>query len=456
MSQFYNQRKFESNAEQHIDMSAGSIDKAQQQIYNFFLRIIKYSQAEEVLNQFDKLFIRYVETDNTNVYQALGEIIFYNKEDEFRNTILRCFHILNNNWTINGNINACQQLINLFLSDSIGIPTRITKLRTLRKWLQNFAKSQEYDNLRSLSGKDRISKNYHGWADRFSSYLLTAEYIDLTKSPEQREYAEALSRQLKKQFKFDLAMYTAHLSSSSSPNPNHENPTTLGSRVLLLIKHVLNKNNNNNFKNAAKNFYKQIHDLTFLEFKKIFIRYLNISQNNSVNSEVMHISLVKKLRCFQENQDNQEMTLGLLHVTCNSILQHILLKGHHQPSQLLKSSLESNNFLNLVILLLKIILLFPNSRLYLERYIAELIKFYSSYDETECSSFINFLDVLNVTLAIFEEDTDYSLIKMNNGENDLTTMNLENYRVFSQAKILPNLVSQSTNQPVANQSLEVL
>ena len=179
--------------------------------------------------------------------------------------------------------------------------------------------------------------------------------------------------------------------------------------------------------------------------------YLNISQNDSVVPEVVSLSLMKKLKHLQESQDNQEMTLGLLHVTCNSILQHILLKKHYEPSELLKSSLESNNFLNLVILLLKIVLLFPNSRLYLERYIAELIKFYSSYDETECSSFINFLDVLNVTLAIFEEDTDYSLIKMSNGENDLTAINLENYRIFSQSKILPNLANQSVNQLEVNQ-----
>ena len=76
MSQFYNQRKFESNSEQNTDMSAGSIDKAQQQIYNFFLRIIKYYKTEEILNQFDKLFIKYEETDNTNVYKHWVKLYF--------------------------------------------------------------------------------------------------------------------------------------------------------------------------------------------------------------------------------------------------------------------------------------------------------------------------------------------------------------------------------------------
>lgn len=448
MSQFYNHREPVYSPKQSVDMTANSIDRAQQNIYNFFLRIIKYYKPEEVLNQFEKLFIRYEEIDSTSAYHALGEIIFYNKEDEFINTILRCFHILNNNWTINGNANACKKLIDLFLSTSINIPTRTTKLRILRKWLQNFILSSEYKNLRSFSDRDKTSKNYQTWSDRFSSYLLTSEYVDLNKSPEQRQYAETLSRQLKKQFKFDLAMYTARLGASSDLNSKHQNPTKLGDDVLILIKRVLNKNGSKNFKITAKNFYKQIYDLSFLGFKKRFIEYLSIPSNDLNTSETMQLLVEKKLKYLQEKQNNQGMTLGLLNVTCCGILQYILLNERRQPSKLLKSSLESNNFLNLVILLLKIVLLLPSSRLHLEKHIADLIKFHSCYAETECIAFINFLDVLNVTLAIFEEDTDYSLIKMNNGENDLSALNLENYRIFSQSKIRTNLVDRPRDKLV--------
>ena len=134
-------------------------------------------------------------------------------------------------------------------------------------------------------------------------------------------------------------------------------------------------------------------------------------------------------------------------------MQYLLLNERRNPSVFLQLSLESNNFLNPVILLLKIVLVFPNSRLHLEGYIAELIKFYSSYDEIECRAFINFLDVLNVTLAIFDEDTDYSLIKMKNIENDFPDIDLENYRIFSQSKRFVDLVSQPTNQQNTTKTL---
>ncbi|MFN5925849.1 MAG: hypothetical protein ACK466_19180, partial [Pseudanabaena sp.] len=90
---------------------------------------------------------------------------------------------------------------------------------------------------------------------------------------------------------------------------------------------------------------------------------------------------------------------------------------------------------------------------YLESYIAELIKFYSSYDEVECRCFIVFLDMLNVTLAIFDKDTDYSLVKMKNLENDFTDISLENYRIFSQSKSLENLISQQLSEQDSTKTL---
>jgi hypothetical protein len=49
-------------------------------------------------------------------------------------------------------------------------------------------------------------------------------------------------------------------------------------------------------------------------------------------------------------------------------------------------------------------------------------------------------------LAIFDEDTDYSLIKMKNVDNDLADINLENYRVFSQLKRFVDFDQKSVEQ----------
>lgn len=453
MAQFHNHYSPEYAHEQIQDITAISIDKAQQHIYDFFLEIIKHCQADEILEQFNRLFIQYEEISNITAYYALGEIIFHDREDEFKHTILRCCYILNNNWALNGNLNACQQLVDLFLSNSIGVPTRIHKLKKLREWLQDFVKSDEYNTLRSISGRPGIRKIYHDWCDRFSSYLLISEYTDFNKSAEQRQYAETMSRKIKKQFKFDLAMYTARIDSKSDLNSQRHNPTTLGDGVLILIKRVLNKQGHEGLRTVAKRFRSQVKDMTVADFKENLLTYLGISQDRLEIPEVIRLTIVEKIEHFQEHQNDQFMTSSLLYVGCNRILQYILLNERRHPSDFLQLSLENNNFLNPVILLLKVVLLFPKSRLYLENYIAELIRFYSNYDESECRSFITFLDVLNVTLAIFDEDTDYSLVRMKNIENDISDANLENYRVFSQSKKLSDLHNQTISSQDTTKTL---
>lgn len=448
MAQFYNRNESAQSKEYITDITTSGIEQAQEYIYNFFLGIVKYYQADEILDQFNKLFINYEEIKNIQAYDALGEIIFYNREEYFKHTLLRCCYILNNNWALNGNLKFCQSLVDLFLANSIVIPTRIHKLKRLREWLQNFIKSDEYNTLQSLSGKPGIRKNSHDWCERFSAYLLIAEYTDFNKPVEQRQYAEILSRKIKRKFKFDLAMYTARIGSKVCPKDanaklNRHNPTSLGDGVLTLIKKVLNKQGNEGLRVISKKFRDQANDTTFLEFKEDLFAYLGVSRDDLEIPEAIRLTVVEKFIYFQQYKNDQEMTDSLLHISCNCILHHLLLNEHRHPSTFLQLSLDSNNFLSPVILLLKIVLLCPKSRLYLESYIAELIKFYSFYDEVECRSFISFLDILNVTLAIFDEDTDYSLVKMKDYESDIPDVNLDNYRVFSQYKKLAELDHQS-------------
>ncbi|MFN9609557.1 MAG: hypothetical protein ACK571_15335, partial [Pseudanabaena sp.] len=362
MEQFYNQYESEYFQEEVTDITSGSLEKAQQHIYSFFLTIIKHYQVEDILRQFERLFINYGEIDNVEVYNALGEIIFYNKEYEFKNILLRCCYILNNNWALNGNISACQKLVDLFLSHSISLPTKINKLKKLRQWLQNFIQSDEYKTLRSLSGRSGVNKNYHNWSERFSSYLLISEYTDFNKSTEQRQYAGTLARKIKKQFKFDLALYTARIESKTGSASQRQNPTTLGDGVLILIKKILNKRGNEDLRSLAKRFRAQVDDVTFAEFKDYLLDYLGISRNDFEIPEIMRLTVVQKFSRFHEHQNDQFMTVNLFNVACNQVLRYLLLNKRRQPSELLQLSLESNNLLRYVVLLLKVVLICPKSR----------------------------------------------------------------------------------------------
>ncbi|MBE9104312.1 hypothetical protein IQ229_04960, partial [Nostoc cf. edaphicum LEGE 07299] len=77
-----------------------------------------------------------------------------------------------------------------------------------------------------------------------------------------------------------------------------------------------------------------------------------------------------------------------------------------------------------------------NSRRHLETRIAHLIRFYENYSEDECKGVINFIEIFNITFAIYAENVEYNLIKMEEEEQSSNQqLNLDSYRVFSQMKV---------------------
>jgi hypothetical protein len=98
--------------------------------------------------------------------------------------------------------------------------------------------------------------------------------------------------------------------------------------------------------------------------------------------------------------------------------------------------LSQGNPLTLVIILLKIILISRNSRSHLELRIAELIRYYNNYPEAECYWVINFIEIFNITFAIYAENVEYNLIRMEQEELIVQPQyHLDSYRVFSQLKL---------------------
>jgi hypothetical protein len=369
---------------------------------------------------------------------------------------VRCCYILINNWRLTSNYRYTQLLIGLFSDPLIEQPTKTTKLKTLRNWLKNFVGSSDYESLLLFLGKSTSSfRAQNNWSDRFTSYLLTSQYADLSKPLEQRQIADALSRKIKKQFKFDLAMYTARLGRKTSAvtklpsngDKSLENPTSLGDGVLNLVKTILTKQGNANYKNLANQFLQSLNGISFLEFKEMLVVYLELPNHHPQISRFFEINLVHPLMQFHAGCDEQVVMSGLANAICKRIIQILTLDDEKRPSVLFDFFLSQDNPMTLVILLLKVVLLRRDCRLQLETCIAALIKFHSQYPEEECRAFINFLDILNVTLAIYEEDTDYSIVRMSSScEASQNEADLDNYRVFSLKKKTDTQSSQIKSQ----------
>jgi hypothetical protein len=414
-----------------------NIQQSQETIYDFLLEIVKKWPPEEVLLEFKRLFIYHVDSISSGAIQAVYDIVFSNNQDDFRNTLKRSCYILINNWDASRNYKPIRELIQLFCDPSFNRHTASPTLKRLRFWINEFVASQDFEELKLFTS--RYEDQHKGpWASRYTSYLLVPQYIDLKNPIEQREAARALSKQLKDRFKFDLAMFIARSQTRPTDgNSSTKNPTALGDEALRLIKMIVARRGQFSHVNIANIFLHQIEQLTFKEFKYSFQKYLTFAVDNRSFAETITVKLGEKLEDLYSRHDEETVSTALILRTCNRMIDILTTDNQAEPSQLFIQLLSQGNPVTLVTIFLKIILICKHSRTHLESRIAELIRHYQEYPEADCEWVVSFLEVFNVTFAIYAENVQYNLIKMQDKDVVKTqehTFDPDTYRIFSQLK----------------------
>ncbi|MBT9314618.1 hypothetical protein [Leptothoe spongobia] len=408
------------------------VQQAQQTIYDFLLDIVKSWPAADVLAEFKSLFLQHHETVSTNTVPALYAILFANDKKEFHNTLKRSCYILINNWEVAREYGAIRGLIQLFADPAIHKISVSPTIKRLRQWLKSFVESDDFQDLK-LFVENRFSSEDPNWSRRYTAYLLAPQYIDTSNPLEQREAARALSQRLRNQFKFDLAMYTAHFQKMSTQRGRRDNPTMLGDSALRVIRALVAKRGMFSHRNLARIFHEQTHGLSYASYKNSLVEYLLFS---AVKTEFV-VTLENRLRAklnglyLKFNQKTLDPSLALL--TSNRVIDYLMTEDAETPSSLFSLLLTNGRPLTLAIVLLKLILASPNSHPYLDARIADLIRYYEQFPREECQWIINFLEIYGVTLAICGSDVQYNLVHIQQGaaENP-ETASLDEYRIFSQ------------------------
>jgi hypothetical protein len=414
--------------------SQEDFSKPQEIICNFFLRNVKKESPDWLLQHFDNLFISQSPVDRSETHQSLYLIIGLNQEKIFRDTLKRCCYILINNWCAARYHQYIQKLVKLFSQVSSSKKSISPLKRRLREWLKNFFDSEDYQELTLFVSKYN-NRDKERWSNRYASYLLTSQFLDSSKLREQREAARVVARQLKEQFKFDLAMYTARYPWRNSVT-RHENPTLLGDDVLRLIQTILTRHRVFSHANIANIFIKQVDGLQYKHFKKALIKYLLFSLEKNESSEALEIYLLKHIDHLYESYNEDVLNPNLILRTCNRLIEYLTTHNQGQPSQLFTWLALQGKYITLVIILLKIILVSKNSYVHLEFCIGYLVQHYENQSETECKWFIDFLETLNIILAICAENIRYNLVNMNTKLSDIpTNKHCNSYRIFSQVKV---------------------
>lgn len=430
------------------------IPRAQETIYNYLLEIVKLWTPEDVLIEFRHLFIHHVNTVSSHTLPSLYEIVFSNQEQEFRNTLKRSCYILINNWDLSRNHKYIQKLIHLFSDPVLQRHTLSPTMQRLRAWIKAFVQSQDFQELQLFASRYEERETIH-WSQRYASYLLVPQYIDLQNPIEQRQAARALSRQLKEKFKFELAMYTARSDANMPKEQSPKNPTAMGDDVLRLIKAIVAKRGMFSYVNLANIFVQQTHRLNYQEFKQSLQQYLVFSVDQYEYEKSLKSQLADKLTQLYVTYQDRPIDDALLLRTCNRVIEFLTTENRQEPSSLFVLLLSQGNPLTLVIILLKLVLICKYSRTHLEARIADLIIYYKDFSEEDCKWIVTFFEIFRITMAIYTENIEFNLVNMNplNGD-ELPPSSMEQlldaYRIFSQPKPQLAGLEQSTQDSGLN------
>lgn len=422
----------------HVRRSQRDVARAQQTIYSFLLEIVNNWKPEDVLAEFRRLFIEHVNTTSEGTIPALYEIVFANDQQEFFNTLKRSCYILINNWEISRNYDSIHKLVEMFRDPILERPTMSPTLKRLRGWIRQFAESADFKELELFAHRhDKDAST--DWSQRYVSYLLVPQYVNLENPVEQREAAKTLSRKLKEKFKYDLAMYTASSEVQSTSSPafkGRRNPTYLGDDVLRMVKMIVARRGKVSYESLARVFVQQTRDVPYRVFKRSLLDYLiySVGQPELVTS-LRHV-LEGKLFNLYSTHDTKMTDEALRLRTCNRVIEFLTTEDRNEPSPLFAVLLSEGTPLTLVVILLKLILVSRYSKTHLETRIADLIQYYSTYSEEECNWIINFLEIFRITMTIHAENVEYNLINMRSPHSTLpkSVKELDRYRIFSQLR----------------------
>ncbi|PMB00562.1 hypothetical protein CEN50_02740 [Fischerella thermalis CCMEE 5268] len=406
----------------------------QEKLYSFFIEIVNKYAPEDVLIEFKSVFLDCLVLKKLDLTLGIYDV-FIDNEQNFRNTLKRCCYILVNNWESNRKHKYTQALIELIDNyKSTAIDYKYKKITIFQTWLYNFIQSQDFQELKLFAYKNENKADGH-WVNRYTSYLLAAQVLDKKNPKEQKEAAKKASKQLKDKFKFELAMYVARSQSNASSQTRYRNPSVLGDDILRLIKAIVVRKGVFSYDNIANIFLKQTQNQTFKDFKESLVRYLIFSVQQPKFVETLQQQLSEKLLIWKPECNDVIINKYLLLRTCNRMIDFLTTENSVQPSSLFVLLLSQGHPLTLVIVLLKIILICKHSRSHLESRIAHLIRYYDRYSEAECQWFINFIEIFNITFAIYAENVEYNLIKVEETEKaHEVEFDPNAYRVFSQLK----------------------
>ncbi|NJK35492.1 MAG: hypothetical protein HC919_11380 [Oscillatoriales cyanobacterium SM2_2_1] len=159
------------------------------------------------------------------------------------------------------------------------------------------------------------------------------------------------------------------------------------------------------------------------------MNYLDFADVDGTISEVTQVMMWEAIADLQTGHHDRPITAILVIKTCKRLISCLTTEDKPKPSELFLTLLHQSEPLNLVVLLLKLALLCTATHTYLESCLAELLKYYSDFDEVQCHEFIQLMNLITLASSIYTDETRYNLVSI-----DPFNPLVREKRIFSQAR----------------------
>jgi hypothetical protein len=369
-----------------------NIKQEQENVLNYFLDLAEQVSLDTILEQFDALFIQYNPDQlEPDLQQSICCVV--NCPDHFISLLTDCCYILINTCFTRKKPNYLFQLFNLLQFELETSTDNVLLLRRFSHALTCFKGSEQF-KLLQLFFTHQPSPDLH-WSDRYATLKLLAIAHDQEASDYQREASEKMHQALKNRYKFQLVMHLTKREKKQSANPSLIHPTT------LQILHKLITQQQRNYNQRATQLLAEAHQLDFEAFKEELSAYLFLSINGDRRLQWLSEKIDQHLFNLYPTKNTIKVNSHLITQTVNALIGYLINpKNLEDPSHPFTLLMIQQDCISLCILLLKLILISPQSHTKLVLSLNSLLAAYTDQSEDQAPWLISFLETMQVIFAL--------------------------------------------------------
>lgn len=405
----------------------------EQLLCDYWLDRARTDSPEQLIEDFRRLFIEGGGYREAPIYLALERLIkAKDAEIRFDHFFNRCCHILVNRWQMQPTHQpAIPELVSLLENLPSASPGHYSSPNNLRHLVKNFTLSDDYVRLqrlaRIISGQysEKTAASVGTLINRYP-YLYDYYLLGDESPREQRQTVRRIKVKTESRFEVNLSRYVTYqvrlAQVAHSPKIREEagriiqpveNPTLLNDKALnRALKHYLGTvAGNYTYKELSQNFLANtVYTPTYKDFKNDLYDYLITSldcgkgQFNKKLDDVLQNTL--------PHCDQQKPSEFLRLRTSSQLLNYLVVESGQKPDHYIFMDMITNMGVTRTVgLLLKLILICPKAKPYLDKRFSILFNHYESYSRDQVPWLVKSLENLQVAFSIHFGQADLSCLR---------------------------------------------